>query len=441
MTDTAWIDQLADALDQATAQWVQKESVELQPHQMPPDPFDKGWVLLAGRGAGKSWAGMHWLNERCEQESGLRARIIAPTLGDGVASCVEGPNGLLAASGHRAHWNPSAPGGAVVSYSNDSKVWVIGTPGPRDVDRLRALTNIEIDVFEEAFANPRLAEAWEQAELSRRRGNPRFVVTSTPRPHPLIREWTDDPGVHLSRAITSDNKFLHPDWVQRQRERLAGTRLFRQEFLGEVIDDVEGALWTQIDIDRSVCPRPDELVKTVVGVDPPSGSGTCGIVVVGADLAGHIYVLADYSLTDVTPNEWALAVAAAAKDFDALVVAEVNQGGRMVTEVLRAAAPDLAVTTVNAAKGKQARAEPIALLWEAELQAAHMCPQYPEDLAQLIDQMLGWVPGSFSPDRLDAMVWAATYLRGKTGFTGSIFVPGRHGTIPKRTLNAARVVR
>lgn len=404
----------------------------LDPHQVPPEGDWLGWVMRSGRGGGKTFAGMDWLNKQCVMTPGLRCRVIAPTYGDGVASCVEGIDGLLVASNRVAEWRPSAPGGSVVVYPNGSKVWIIGTNSPKDVDRLRALTNIDIDVFEEAFANPRLSEAIDQANMSRRRGLRRFVVTSTPRPHPIWARWEADPRVVITRATMMDNTHNDPEWVAEQIDKYKGTRLYRQEILGEVLDDVEGALWTLRDIERSAesCTGHDQILKYVVGVDPPSGSGTCGIVIAGASRDGHAHVIEDRSVTDVQPYEWAMVVAKAARDYGALVVAEKNQGGRMVTEVLRQADPAINLTTVTAAQGKTTRAEPVALLWEAETQSAHLCEPEPGDLAKLVDELTSWVPdaGLPSPDRMDAMVWAVSYLRGNVQFRGSISVPT--GTIP-----------
>lgn len=398
-------------------------SNSLQPHQRPPlDPDWRGWVLLAGRGAGKTFAGMKWLNDEALNSPDLRARIIAPTLGDGIASCVEGPNGLITQSNNSARFNPSAPGGACVSYPNGAKIWVIGTPNPRDVDRLRALTNIEIDVFEEAFANPQLSEAWDQAELSRRRGRPRVVVTSTPRPHKILKKWEKDSRIHFSRAVTSDNRFVDEDWKAYLEQKYKGTRLYRQEVLGEVIDDVEGALWKIADVYRSMYQGDrrelveQSLGKIAVGVDPPSGTGTCGIVVVGRDDNGHLYVLEDLSITDATPHQWAMRVAMACAEYGGVVVAEVNQGGKMVTEVLNQSGSNLPIHTVNASKSKRTRAEPVALLWEVDDQIGHMAPTETNGLESLIEELTetswdenGKLVGS-SPDRLDAMVWACTYL-------------------------------
>ena len=386
-------------------------------HQRPPEGDWRAWVLAAGRGGGKTFATMHWLADLAEQTPRLRARIIAPTFGDAVASCVNGPNGLLVRSA-TAQFKPSEPGGAVVRWPNGASVWLVGTPTLRDVDRLRALTNIDVDVFEEAAANAQLAHAWAQASLSRRGsgiGVPiRWAASTTPRPLEIIKQWKADPLVHYVQAPSSVNKHADKDWLAEQERLYAGTRLYRQEMLGEILEDVIGALWKLSDIERSTVTREEAeaaVTKVVIGVDPPSGPGTCGIVVVGKDQGGHLYVLDDYSVTDATPEAWAQAVSTAYKDWDSpLVVAEVNQGGRMVTSVLRTAHPGIAVTTVHAAKGKQARAEPVAVRWEATEQTAHMAGRS-GSLAKLIDQLTTWGPGEGeSPDRLDAMVWAATKL-------------------------------
>lgn len=392
-----------------------------QAHQMPPeDPDWRAWVLATGRGGGKSFAAMHWLAQYAMDRPGLRARIIAPTFADGVASCIEGPNGLLRFE-PTARFAASAAGGARVEFTNGSYVWVIGTHTPKDVDRLRALTNINVDVFEEAAANPQLKAAVDQAALSRRASDPRWVATTTPRPLKIMKDWQADPRVHYVRAPSSANAHADAEWLAELESMYGGTRLYRQEVEGEILEDVEGALWTQVDLDRSLIEAGTvALTKIVIGVDPPSGPGTCGIVVVGRDAAGHLYVLDDLSVTDATPGQWADVVVKAAKEYDALVVAEINQGGRMVTEVLQSAAQRtgesaLPVTTVHASKGKQTRAEPIALMWEATEQTAHLYPVSTLRLAKLVDQLTSWIPNEGdSPDRLDAMVWAATYLRTTT---------------------------
>jgi phage terminase large subunit-like protein len=150
--------------------------------------------------------------------------------------------------------------------------------------------------------------------------------------------------------------------------------------------------------------------RIVVGVDPPTGNGTCGIVVVGQAENGHMYVLDDRSVEEASPHVWAARVRDAVHTYDGIVVAEINQGGQMVKEVLNADGADLPIHTVNATKSKKTRAEPIALLWEVEEQIVHMVTQS----TQLIDQMCEWVPGEgASPDRVDAMIWACWFLRSR----------------------------
>jgi phage terminase large subunit-like protein len=397
--------------------------IVLQAHQIPPwrdeksdNPEALGYAMLAGRGAGKSFAAMWELHTQLTETRNLRARVIAPTLGDGIAAAVDGPNGLLTLSKGVARWLPSAPGGACVRYPNGSRVWIIGTPTEKDVDRLRALTNIDFDVFEEFFANPCAASAFHQANLSRRRGSRRWLISSTPRPHDLIKKWEKDPRVVVRRGTSMDNKHIPLDWLHTLQTTYYGTRLYRQEVLGEVIEDVEGALWKANDIERSRVEGPGSAVasicdRIVVGVDPPTGNGTCGIVVVGQDATGHLYVLDDRSVEEASPHVWAARVKDAADTYDAVVIAEINQGGQMVKEVINSAGHDLPIHTVNATKNKKTRAEPIALLWEVEEQIVHMVTRS----TKLIDQMCEWVPSEtpVSPDRVDALVWACWYLRSR----------------------------
>jgi phage terminase large subunit-like protein len=229
-----------------------------------------------------------------------------------------------------------------------------------------------------------------------------------------------------------DNKYIPLDWLHTLQTMYYGTRLYRQEVLGEVVEDVEGALWKANDIERSRVSGPASAVaaicdRIVVGVDPPTGNGTCGIVVVGQDGAGHLYVLDDRSVEEASPHVWAARVKSASDTYDAIVVAEINQGGQMVKEVLNSAGHALPIHTVNATKNKKTRAEPIAMLWEVEEQIIHMV----STSGKLIDQMAEWVPGvGPSPDRVDAMVWACWYLRSRhtaVARSGTVRVEGPVG--------------
>lgn len=391
-----------------------------QAHQREPEGDWDLWVTAGGRNSGKSFGGMFWLAGYAEANPGLRARIIAPTFGDAVASCIEGPSGLKRFC-PQGRWKPSEPGGAMFDFGNGSCAWVIGTPTPNDVDRLRALGNIHVDFFEEFAANRQAQAAWDQAELSRR--NPtipnKAVVATTPRPMKLLKEWQKKLGAAYVRVSSFANKYADPAWLEKLR-KLEGTRLYRQEVLGEILDDIAGALWTLADIERSARDLETvEIVRYAVGVDPPSGHGTCGIVVVGADAANHLYVIADRSLTDVSPNQWAAQAIDASEEFGAPLIAEKNQGGKMVKQTIDNVRKGVPVKEVWAAVGKKTRAEPIAVLWEMEEQVAHFVKDSVKDMPLLIDELTSWVPpggenppSDFSPDRLDAMVWAATHLRG-----------------------------
>lgn len=407
----------------------------LLPHQQPPPPPWHGWVLTGGRGGGKTLAGTHWLAGIAASTPGLRARIITPTLSDAVNGAVLDPDSGILAASPSATFHPSGPEGVRVTWPNGSTAWCVGTPTLKDADRLRALTNVDVDLFDEAAANPQLTYAFQQASLSRRGkrlAHPLWAATTTPRPMPQIRAWLADPDVVVTRATTFDNPHT-PDTYRDYAQSLKGTRAYRQEVLGEVLDTIEGALWSLPDIERSLTapPPPDELDRVVIGVDPPSGSGTCGIVVAAKHAqTQHIHILADYSITNVTPSGWAEQVARAHAAYpSALVVAEVNQGGRMVTEVLASTAPQIPVTAVSASVGKQTRAEPVAVLWEASEQRGHFSPpiEDPGALGDLADQLTAWVPdsGQASPDRLDAMVWACAYLLTRTIARATMHDPTR----------------
>jgi phage terminase large subunit-like protein len=394
--------------------------IELAPHQQPPTDLSHGWLLLGGRGAGKTFASMRYLSEQAHKVDGLRARIIAPTLDDAVNSCVIDPDSGLYSFDSDAKLTAGL-GGTRVVWPNGSTCWLIGTPTLRDVDRLRALTNIELDIFEEAAANPMLARAVEQANFSRRRDHARWVATTTPRPIAQIKAWLADQRVTSVRASSFDN----PNLPAAYRDTLAdieGTRLYRQEALAEMLLDAEGARWAYDWLDASrVYELPSEVDKYVVAVDPASGSGTTGIVA-ACRSNGHLYVTDDMSVTDGTPEQWASAAVRLAEERNATIVAEDNQGGRMVESTIKNTGTNIRVDLRRAKVSKELRADPIALLWEKEPPTGHIVGSMPK----LEDQLVTWEPyvngrkNPDSPDRLDAMVWACTELR--VPDTGSVSI-------------------
>jgi phage terminase large subunit-like protein len=275
---------------------------------------------------------------------------------------------------------------------------------------------------------------WDNLMLGLRLGRrPRTLVTTTPRPIGLVKALANDPAVKVDRGRTEDNRHLPAAFLADVRGRYAGTRLARQELDGEIVEDVEGALWTRALVERCrTDPHPptllrsaaaggplplpqagEEFARIVIGVDPPVsvGGDACGILAVALGADGVGYVLGDHSVSGLSPEGWARAVAAAAEAHRAdRVVAEANQGGAMVESVLRAADCALPVKLVHARRGKSARAEPVAALFEAG--RAKFAGAFPELEDQLCGMAIGGGyqgPGR-SPDRADAMVWALTEL-------------------------------
>lgn len=374
------------------------------------------WLLLGGRGAGKTRAGAEWVRALAEAPrphgGPTRIALIGETIADVRSVMIEGPSGLLAVhpDATRPRFEPSKrrvtwPGGAVAEMFSAT-----------DPDGLRG------PQFTAAWADElckwRHDEAtWNMLQFGLRLGSrPRQMVTTTPRPTPLLKRLVADRRTVVARASTRANAAnLAPGFVDTILASYEGTRLGRQEIDGEIVDDNPNALWSREVLDRYRCASAPALARIIVGVDPPVTSGpradACGIVVVGEDGGGMAYVIADASVQGATPLGWASKVAAAYAAHQAdLVVAEVNQGGDLVTTILAQIDPSLPVRKVRASRGKWLRAEPVAALYERG-RVAHV-GAWPE----LEDEMCDFEPGGQargkSPDRLDALVWALTELMG-----------------------------
>jgi phage terminase large subunit-like protein len=425
----------ANAVAEALERLAPHSGQALASHQIPPpehnDPESTvtGWVMLAGRNAGKTYAGARWLDRFMRERPKLRARIIAPSFGDAVASCIEGPSGILAASNYSVQWKPAHPGGAQLVWPNGSVCYVIGTPTPRDVDRLRAIGNVDADWYEEAAANPQIEEAERQARLSRRRKGAKWIATTTPRPIKTIRDWKKDPAIAISAATAHDNKHADPVWLEELERMYAGTRLYAQEVEGKVLEDVEGALWKLGDLERSrisdlvafhesLDARGASITQAAVGVDPANSTGTTGIVLSVITDDRHLYVLEDASEPGRSSEQWARAAVNLARLWDAVIVPENDSGGDAIRGVLKAAdlMDDITIVpaTARGRGGKAARAEPIALLWERDDFRGHIVGTMPK----LEDQLTSYVEGitKESPDRMDAMVWGCTFLWARASF-------------------------
>lgn len=293
------------------------------------------------------------------------------------------------------------------------------------------------DAFEEAAANPQLAAAVTQAALSRR-GNrlhhPIWIGATTPRPTPAFKAWLQNPRVKVVSATTADNPHT-PQAYRDYAESLRGTRMYRQEVLGEVLADVEGALWGMADVERSIVVDSDArrallqyISRCAVAVDPATGGGTVGIIVLGVTDAerdplgfSRLVVLDDFSVTEASPNTWGQRVISAYMAYGFLapiVVAEKNQGGLMVESTILTAVTSsglenpVPVTLVTSMVSKERRATPIALLWEVDPQRAVIAPPNGDRnrISLLTDQLTDWVPGAYSPDRLDALTVGAVFL-------------------------------
>ena len=380
--------------------------------QLPPQAEGwRVWLLMAGRGFGKTRAGAEWVHGVASSRPGVRIALVGATIGDARSIMVEGVSGLIAvAQMHRQRlsWEPSL---GRLRWPNGSEAQLFSG------DNADGLRGPEHDLaWCDELAKWREADAaWDNLQFGLRRGRrPRVLVTTTPRPIPLLQRIKDDPWSVTTTGRTSDNVNLDEKFIDVMTATYGGTRLGRQELDGELIADVEGSLWPRELIERARLESPELFDRIVVGVDPPAGAGSssdaCGIVVAGR-AEGRLYVLADESCQGLSPDGWANRVAAAVARWDAdIVVAEANNGGAMVGSVLKAAEVGVRVKLVHASRGKAARAEPVALRFESG--RAFFAGSFPE----LEDELAGLTAGggyegpTRSPDRADAMVWAMTEL-------------------------------
>ncbi len=413
-------DRILAGLDDAAAQALAHDWGWLaRPEQLAPDGDWRVWLMMAGRGFGKTRAGAEWVRAIAENDGRARIALVGATLGEVRSVMVEGPSGLLSIA---PWWNRPAFSPALrrLIWPNGAMAILFGAAEPE------ALRGPQFSHgWADEIAKWAGGEAvWDNLMMGMRLGRePRVLATTTPRPVALVRNLVarDGTDVAVTRGRTADNSANLADGFIAAMERNYGdTRLGRQELDGELIDDVEGALWSRDLLERCRAvhvPAGKDgaapLSRVVVAVDPPASAtgDACGIVVAGIGHDGRAYVIADASVEKATPEGWARAVAAAAAAHGAdRVVAEANNGGAMVESVLRAAEAALPVRLVHASRGKAARAEPVAALYEAG-RVLHLGAFW-----QMEDQMCGLVAGGGyvgpgrSPDRADALVWALTEL-------------------------------
>ena len=380
-----------------------------RPNQIPPDSEWLIWLILSGRGWGKTRTGAEWLANEAIKNPRTRWAIVARTFADARDTCAEGESGIVNVLQRYQvirNWNRSM--GEIV-LTNGSKIKLFSAEEP---DRLRGPQHHGAWCDElAAWEDP---DAWDQLMFGLRLGNrPRTVVTTTPRPIALLKSLINRDTTYITRGNTFENaKNLAATALLELQARYAGTRLGRQELEGELLEDVEGALWSRswIENTRIKTEQLPSLYRIVVAIDPAVTSGEdsdeTGIVIAGATNDGHFYVLEDATMKG-TPDSWGKRAVQGYKDWKAdRIVAEVNNGGDMVVMVLQQVDKFVPVTKVHATRGKRMRAEPISALYE-QGRVHHV-----GSFTKLEDQMVSWTPESNdSPDRLDALVWSLTELK------------------------------
>ncbi len=388
-------------------------------YQRPPSVPYTTWLLLGGRGSGKTRAGAQWCLQKLTQGYG-RMALVGNTLDDVIDVMVQGPSGVMA---HAPPWQQGhfCKTQRRLSFGNGAQLLFFSAQDP---DRLRG------HQFDAAWCDE-LAKwhypdrTWDMLQFALRIGQqPQQMVTTTPRPLALLRHLLSDPHTVVTRASTYSNRQnLSPAFFNTVVARYQNTTLGRQELDGVLLEDASGALWQRAAMDAQRVTAAPALERVVVAIDPPvsshSGSDHCGIVVAGmvgdahADTA-HYYVLADCSVQGQSPAQWAAHAAAVYRQYRAdRLVAEANQGGDMVQAVIRAADATIAYRAVYARRGKVLRAEPIAALYERGLvHHVGLLPQLEDQMCVFSYQGLQhWgMRHTRSPDRVDALVWALTDL-------------------------------
>ena len=386
------------------------------------------WLILAGRGFGKTRAGAEWVAKQMRDQPGCRVALVAATFSDGRDTMVEGESGLLSVLDDAELRGGTRDGGfnrslGELFHENGSRAKVYSSERPR---QLRGPQHHfawcdEAASWEDASKGTEYDTTWSNLLLGLRLGeNPQAVVTTTPKPCRLIVGTREKPGLLAKATITRGNTYenlgnLAPTFRDAILDQYEGTRLGRQELMAEVLTEVPGALWTYDLIEEGRLREAPPLRRVVVGVDPAAtktGDRT-GIIIAGVGQCRckgspeeHGFVLDDYSLK-ATPKEWGERVVQGMADYEGdRVVAEVNNGGEMVEHVLRTIDAKIPYKAVHAQKSKQARAEPISALYE-QGRVHHIGTH--QDLE---DELCSWEPdsGAPSPDRLDALVWALSEL-------------------------------
>ncbi|WP_256473335.1 DNA-packaging protein [Phyllobacterium sp. 21LDTY02-6] len=402
-------------------QQVEREwPLRARPGQLPPGHDWHTWLVLGGRGSGKTRMGAEWVNGIANglaivgQGHYRHIALIGETFADAREVMVDGPSGIMAAARcerprfeatrRRLLWQNGATASLFSSEDPDS------LRGPQ----FDAAWCDELAKWKHAEAT------WDMLQFGLRLGRrPRQMITTTPRPLPLLKKLLADGSVAVRRMRTEDNReFLAPGFLGHIRGLYGNTRLGRQELDAEMLEDRPGALWSRLAMEQAFSSAVPELRRIVVALDPPASSthrsDACGIVAAGIDETGTGWVLADETFAPAKPHEWARRAIALYHRLEAdLIVAEVNQGGDMVASVIAAQDDAVPVRSVRANRGKLLRAEPVAALYEqGRVRHAARFPALEDEMCDFAHDGLS---AGRSPDRVDALVWALSELFARRG--------------------------
>jgi len=385
--------------------------LEARPEQIEPPGDWLGWLILAGRGFGKTRTGAEWIRENVESGKAGRVALIGEDAGDVRDVMIEGESGILAKSPpwFKPKYTPSKK---KVEWPNGAKALVFAD---KDPETLRGPQH-DLAWIDELAKFPNQDVTWDNLMFGLRLGShPRVCITTTPRPTKLIKLLRKDPSFVFTFGSTYRNMDNLSAAYRNIVKRYEGTRLGKQELHAEILEDTPGALWTleTIEIWRDLAARIEDMDRVVVAIDPSVSSGEnaaeAGIIVCASKVISgerHGFVFADRSIQG-SPSVWAGEAISAYNRFSAdRIIAETNNGGEMVEAVLRNVDSSVSYNSVHASRGKLTRAEPISALYERGL--IHHVGVFTE----LEDQMTTWVPGEKSPDRMDALVWGLTELFG-----------------------------
>lgn len=385
-----------------------------RPNQLPPEGDWLTWLVLAGRGFGKTRTGSEWIRAEVTAKRASRIALIAETQKDLEEVMVFGDSGI--ASVFPPHQKPKITKKPIrIEFHTGAIATGYNATEP---DQLRG-PQFDAAYCDELAKWRYARETWDQLQFGLRLGDrPRQIITTTPRPIPILKEILAASTTVVSRGVTLDNQAnLAASFIKSITDKYAGTRLGRQELSAEILDDVPDALWTRSALDRDR-KKPSEvppLKRVVVAIDPaakrndiPEDGAATGIVVAGVGTDNRGYVLDDATCRE-SPQGWARRAIACFDRYEGdRIVGEVNNGGDMVESTIRVVRPGVPFKAVHASKGKWTRAEPIAALYE-QGRISHV-----GTFASLEDEMVNFGPngmvGDASPDRVDALVWALTEL-------------------------------